>query len=126
MDGDALEVGDDQPTGHFLLPARLNEAANVFHALRVGLAEVGSSTLVFDEAGAGPEEVDESPIPAELTDRLLKRRQCAALPSEDLEKLIPEGLTLGFLRGLPFPIPRESDGAVFDLVPGKRHGKDAI
>ena len=122
VDGDALEVGDDEVTGDFLAAPGVHEATDVFHALRVGLAEVFTGALVLGEQGAGPEEVNVGPVAGELFHRLLEAGDDAALLAEDEEEGVPEGFGLGVLARLVLPVLREDNGAVFDFVPRERHG----
>jgi hypothetical protein len=103
--------------------AGVEQAADVFHALGVGLGEVGPGALVFAEHLAGPEDVDGAPGAGEFADGFLEAGDGAAVEAEDVEELVPEGLAFSRLARLVLPVRPEADGAVFDFVPGKRHGE---
>ncbi len=105
----------------FRLFHRKQGKANVAHALGVGFVEVLPGALVLDEELAGPEEVDEAPVSAEIFHRLLEGGDGAAAHAKDVEEFIPKGLSLRFLGAFSLPFAGEFGSAVFDLVPGKRH-----
>lgn len=60
--------------------------------------------------------------PESFFHRLFVAGDVAALLAEDVEEGVPERFRLGLFAGLVLPLLREGNGAVFDLVPGKRHG----
>ena len=90
VNGDALEIGNDEVARIFLAPSAAMEGADVFHTLRVRFAEVFARALVLGEQGARPEQVNVAPVAGELFHRLLKTGDGAALDSEDIEVGIPE------------------------------------
>ena len=94
VDGDALEVGDDEVAGRFFFAPAAREGADVFHALRVRFAEIFARALVLGDEGARPEQVDVGPVAAELFHRLLERGDGAALDAEDVEEGVPKRLGL--------------------------------
>jgi hypothetical protein len=63
VEGDAGEIGDDQPAGNLAVTPGVLESADVSHTLGAGLAEVLASELVLDQQAARPEQVNEAPVP---------------------------------------------------------------
>jgi len=122
VQGDAGEIGDDQPTGNLAVAAGVLEAADVGQALRMRLAEIGAGRFVFDEQLAGPEQVNKASVAGEFLDRFLEGGHGAAADAEDVEELVPEGLVFGGFAGFGLPILAKGDGAVANLVPRQRHG----
>ncbi len=123
VEGDALEVGDNEVAGEVDHASGGGEAADVGHSLGLGLVEVGSGGFVFDEEGAGPEEVDGAPVAGEFADGLLVTGDGAAVDAEDVEELVPEGLSFGGLAGFALPGVGEAECALSDFVPGEGHGR---
>ena len=99
VEGDALEIGNDQPARHFLFPAGIDETADVFHALGVGFIEILSGGFVLDEDAGRPEKIDLAPSSREFPHGLFEGGDGAALDAEDVEELVPKSLALGFLGG---------------------------
>ena len=120
VEGDAGEIGDDQPAGNLAVAPGVLEAADVGHALRVRPSQILAGGLVFHEQAARPEQVNEAPIAGELSDGLLEGGDGAAADAEDVEKLVPEGLAFGGFAVTP-AIVAKGDGAVANLVPGQWH-----
>ena len=121
VDGDALEIGNDEVARRFLHPSTTGEGADVFHALRVRFAQVFARALVLREQRARPEKINVGPIAGQLFYRFLKAGDSAALDAEDVEKRIPKGFRFGILASLALPFFREGNGAVFDFIPRERH-----
>ena len=117
MEGDAGEIRDDQPAGNLAVALGVFEAADVSHALGVGLSEVLAGGLVLHEQAARPEQVNKAPVAAELSDRLLERGDGAAADAEDVEEVVPEGLAFGGFAGFALPFPAKDDGTVANLIP---------
>ena len=121
VNGDALEIGNDEVARCFLSASAAGECAHVFHALRVRFAEVFARALVLGEQRARPEKVNVAPIAGQLFYRLLKTGDGAALDAEDIEKRIPKRFRFGILARFALPFFRETDGAVFDFIPREGH-----
>ena len=94
VEGDALEIGDDEPAGHFLFASGIDEATDVFHALGVGFVEVLACGFLLNEQAAGPKEVDFPPGAGKFFHGLLEGGDGAAFDAEDAEKVVPERLAV--------------------------------
>jgi len=117
VEGDAVEIREDQPAGNLAVAPSVLEAADVVHALGVGLAEIGPGRLVLHEQPARPEQVNEPPVAGKFFDRLLEGGDGAAADAKDVEEVVPEGLAFGGLARFALPFPAEGDGAVANLIP---------
>ncbi len=117
VEGNAREIRDDQPAGNLAVAPGVLEAADVVHALGVGLVESGPGGLVLGEQAGRPEQVNEAPIAGELFYRLFEGGDGAATDAEDVEELVPKGLALGGFAGFALPFLGKSDGPVANLVP---------
>ncbi|MEI6607169.1 MAG: hypothetical protein WCP35_17795 [Verrucomicrobiota bacterium] len=72
VEGDAIEIGDDEPARDFLGAAGIHQAANVPQTLGMRLVQVLAGGLVLDEDAARPEDVDVAPIAGEFFDGFLE------------------------------------------------------
>ena len=119
VEGDALEIGDDEPARHFLFASGIDEATDVFHALGVGFVEVLACGFLLYEQAAGPKEVDFPPGAGKFFHGLLEGGDGAAFDAEDVEKVIPERLAVAAFRARVFVFARKGNRAAFDFIPGK-------
>lgn len=99
VDGDALEVGDDEVAGDFFAAPAVHEAADVVHALRVRFAEVFARALVLDEQGAGPEEVNAAPVAGEFFSPALRRWRSGGVAGRRRRRSPPKKAGARRLRG---------------------------
>ena len=83
----------------------------------VGLVEALAGGLVLSQQVARPEQINEAPVAGELFDGLLEGGDGAAADAEDVEEVVPEGLTFGGLARLALPFAAEGDGAVANFIP---------
>ena len=104
VNGDALKIGNDEvPRAIFALPGFL-QPPDIFHRLRMGFVQVLARALVFNDERTRPKKIDAAPMTGELLYRLLKTGNHPALDAEDIEIVIPKGLSLGGLAGFSLPL----------------------
>ena len=121
----ACEVTDDDVARQ----VALFEACEVIDGVVVGLVEVAAKRLVLYEQHAGPEQVDPAVIAlvgaALLVVGVLEGEHALPGEAEDVEEVDPKALRFGFFVFRVRPAFGELEGAVFYLVPGERHWRDA-
>jgi len=87
------KIGDDDVTRDFVPAVRVaDEIADISECLGLRLAEVFATGFVFDEQHARPEEVNAPVVAGDFLYGFLEAGDDAAFDTEDLEKLVPEGL----------------------------------
>ena len=96
------------------------------------LLTIWQDCLLGDEH-AFPEKIDETALAAlfleslpHTLDRILEAREPPAGHAEDVEKLVPERLSLGAFGLLAHPFPGKSYGAIFDFTERQRHAKTIL
>ena len=119
---DAGEVGNNHVARHLVLPALANQVLDILERLRLGLAQVLPSALVFDQQHTPPEEVDAAVPARNLPHRLLERGNGAAAHPEHFKEVVPERLFFAALAPGGRPFLGEGDGVLADFVPRNGHG----
>jgi hypothetical protein len=93
------------------------EAGKVVEGLFLGARQVAAGALLLDQEHSLPEQIDETALIAELSDRLLETGDTAAGDAKHLEKLVIEGLAFPALVMSVAPLLGETGGASPDLIP---------
>lgn len=90
----------------------------------MGAGQVAALALLFDDQGAGPEQVDEAvgARGVERADALFVDGDLFAGDAEDPEELVVEGLGLALLVALALPVLSEAGGVGADFGPAQAHG----
>jgi hypothetical protein len=83
--------------------------------------QILAARFVLDQQRALPQQVDVPVAAVELPDALLEARHAPARHAEDVEERVPEALGVRVLAFGVFPVAREGDRAIADLVPGQGH-----
>ena len=117
MQREAGEIGDKHIARRLLAATRVVKVLNIAHRLRMSLAQIPATRLVFRDQLAGPQQIDEVGRATQIADGLLERRDGTAADAENLEKLIPKRLAIGSLSRGVGPIARKGGRAVADFVP---------
>ena len=78
--------------------------------------------VVLDERDARPEQINIAVISGKVLDRFLKAGYSTERDTEDFEELVPKDLLISLFPCGAHPFFGKGDGAMADLVPGKRHG----
>ena len=96
------------------------------------LLTIWQDCLLGDEH-AFPEKIDETALAAlfleslpRTLDRFLEASEPPAGHAEDVEKLVPERLSLGAFGLLAQPFPGKSNSATFDFTERQRHEKTIL
>lgn len=77
----------------------------IFERLVAGLVQIQSGRFLFSNQFAGPEQVDESLLVAQLLGGMLKQGAAATtIDSNNVEKLRSEGLALALFIGCACPL----------------------